>query len=188
MSIEIQNQIATIANQYGVPPSIALGVAKTESNFNQAAMGAKGEIGVFQLMPATAAGLGVNPSDLLSNITGGVGLLKQMFDRFGDWGKALAAYNAGPTAVVKGKIPASTQQYVTKVMDNAVGFDSFGYPEAPAAPESQVTVADSGLFGSNPLSGYSGDGTDGTGESGYSSIGMLIGVVGLGILGAWFIS
>ena len=188
MSLEIQQQITNVANSYGVPPSIALGVAKTESNFNQAAMGAKGEIGVFQLMPATAAGLGVNASDLLSNITGGVGLLKQLFDRFGDWGKALAAYNAGPTAVVKGKIPASTQQYVTKVMGSANEFDNFGYPvapEAPAMPEQQVTVADSGLFGSNPLSGYSGDGT---GESGYSSIGMLVGVVGLGILGAWFLS
>ena len=68
----IQSLITSVANQFGVPPSIALAVAQKESGFNQAAVGAAGELGVMQLMPATAAGLGVDPSDLTQNVTGGV--------------------------------------------------------------------------------------------------------------------
>ena len=77
-------------------------------------------MGLTQLMPATAAGLGVtNPSDPAQSIEGGAKYLKQQLDRFGgDVSKALAAYNAGPGAVQKynGVPPyAETQNYVRSV-------------------------------------------------------------------------
>ena len=104
----IQSLITSVANQFGVPPSIALAVAQKESGFNQAAVGAAGELGVMQLMPATAAGLGVDPSDLTQNVTGGVSLLASLYQQFGDWSDALAAYNAGPTHLAAGQPYASS--------------------------------------------------------------------------------
>ena len=73
----------------------------------------------MQLMPATAASLGVsNAYDPEQNIKGGVKYLKQMYDQFGSYDLALAAYNAGPGAVQKyGGIPpySETQNYVKKI-------------------------------------------------------------------------
>ena len=120
----IQAEITSEANQYGIPPSIALAVAKQESGYNQAAIGSSGEIGVFQLMPATAAGLKVNPSDLDQNIQGGVSLLSSLYGQYGNWPQALEAYNAGPGAVASGNIPSSTQSYVSSVMAQAGMLDS----------------------------------------------------------------
>ena len=75
----------------------------------------------MQLMPDTAAALGVNPYDEKQNIEGGTHYLKQMLDTFGgDMKKAIAAYNAGPQAVkdYDGVPPyAETQNYVNKVLD-----------------------------------------------------------------------
>jgi len=104
----IQSLITSVANQFNVPPSIALAVAQKESGFNQAAVGSSGEIGVMQLMPATAAGLGVDPSDLNQNVTGGVSLLASLYQQFGNWSDALAAYNAGPTHLAAGQSYASS--------------------------------------------------------------------------------
>lgn len=103
------------AIRQGVPVSIALAVAEQESNFNQAARGSSGEIGVFQLMPATAGGLGVDPFKLDQNIVGGITYLSQQFSKFGNWDEALAAYNAGPGKVTRGTIPSSTHNYVNEV-------------------------------------------------------------------------
>ena len=111
--MSIQSTISQVANRYGVPPEIAVSVARRESNFNQAAIGTSGEVGMFQLMPGTAADLGVDPSNLSENIDGGVRYLREQFDRFGSWDLALAAYNAGPGNVSKGFIP---HEYVSGVL------------------------------------------------------------------------
>jgi soluble lytic murein transglycosylase-like protein len=118
-TISVQQQIAATAQRYGVPPELALAVAKQESGYNQSARGAAGEIGVFQLMPGTAAGLGVDALDLGQNIDGGVRYLAQMLSRYGDPATALEAYNAGPGNVDKGRIPASSRQYAASVLATA---------------------------------------------------------------------
>ena len=92
----IQSQIAAMANQYGIPPSIALAVAQIESGFNQSAVNAGGDTGVMQISPPTAVTLGIDPTDLNQNIQGGVSYLAQLYNQFGDWATALAAYNCGP--------------------------------------------------------------------------------------------
>ena len=75
-------------------------VAEAESHFQQGAVSSAGAVGVMQLMPETAASLGVNPYDAAQNIDGGTHYLRQMLDSFGgDVKKAVAAYNAGAQAV-----------------------------------------------------------------------------------------
>jgi soluble lytic murein transglycosylase-like protein len=140
----IQERIRITANQYGVPPEVALAVANRESGFNQGAMGAKGEIGVYQLMPSTAREVGVNASDLGDNITGGIAYLKQQFDKFGDWGKALAAYNAGASMVSKGKIPQSTKDYVSSIV-GSLGNWSGGGNVVSNSYVPELTVGESSL-------------------------------------------
>ncbi len=106
--------------QYGVDPRLVVAVIACESSFRPDAVGKKGEIGLGQLKPETAAALGVDPYDPVQNIEGCVRYLRQQWDRFGNWELALAAYNAGPTAVSKaGGIPQNniTPRYVQKVLD-----------------------------------------------------------------------
>lgn len=90
-----------------------------ESGYRQTAVSSVGAIGLGQLMPGTAAMLGVNPNDLHQNLDGSARYLLMLLDRFGSKELALAGYNAGPQAVEKyGGIPpyAETQGHVTKVM------------------------------------------------------------------------
>ncbi|MCX7642633.1 MAG: lytic transglycosylase domain-containing protein [Armatimonadetes bacterium] len=104
----------------GVDPRLVVAVIACESSFRPDAVGKKGEIGLGQLKPETAAGLGVDPYDPVQNIDGCVRYLRLQLDRFGSLELALAAYNAGPNAVTKaGGIPQNgiTPRYVQKVMD-----------------------------------------------------------------------
>ena len=96
-------------------------VAWQESRYNPRARSSAGAIGVMQLMPGTARQLGVtNPHDVRQNVAGGTAYLRAQLDRFGNnVPLALAAYNAGPGAVMKyGGIPPyrETQDYVWKIM------------------------------------------------------------------------
>lgn len=113
--------IKEAAARYQVDPRLVAAVAQTESGGNQEAVSPAGAVGVMQLMPETAAGLGVNPYDKRQNIEGGAKYLRQMMDTFGgDVQKAVAAYNAGPQAVKEyNGIPPyrETQDYVNKVLD-----------------------------------------------------------------------
>jgi soluble lytic murein transglycosylase-like protein len=113
--------IAQAAAAHGVDPALLSAVAWTESGFDPAAGSTAGAQGLMQLMPSTAAGLGVDPLDPAQSLAGGAQYLRTQLDRFG--GRvdlALAAYNAGPTAVRNaGGIPPypETQAYVRRVLD-----------------------------------------------------------------------
>lgn len=116
---EINAAILESATRHAVPVTVVEAVAWQESRFNQAALSPKGARGVMQLMPGTAALLGVDASDLRGNIDGGVAYLSQQITRFGDLRLALAAYNAGPEAVQRhGGVPpyAETQSYVRAIL------------------------------------------------------------------------
>jgi len=117
--LTLEQQIAQTAQYYGVAPQLALELARRESSLNPSAIGEAGEVGLFQLMPATAAELGVNPWDVSQNIAGGIRYLRQMFDTFGDWGSALVAYNAGPGNVERGTAPASSYSYAQDILSRA---------------------------------------------------------------------
>lgn len=107
------------ATKHGVPEDLFLRLVQQESGWNANARSHKGAMGLAQLMPGTAARLGVNASDPRQNLDGGARYLRMMYDRFGSWRLALAAYNAGPEAVEKhGGIPPyrETTNYVRKIL------------------------------------------------------------------------
>ncbi|HNR12883.1 MAG TPA: lytic transglycosylase domain-containing protein [Thermodesulfobacteriota bacterium] len=118
----IDQAITRAAEAYNLPAALIRGVIKAESDFQTAAVSPAGAQGLMQLMPGTAKDLGVkNPFDIQQNIDGGARYLRKMLDMFkGNVRLALAAYNAGPGAVIQHRgIPPyqETQQYVTKVLN-----------------------------------------------------------------------
>ena len=113
--------IDAAAQRHGVDPALLRALIRQESGFNANARSSAGAVGLTQLMPATAAALGVkDPTDPAQSIEGGATYLRQQLDRFGgDVSKALAAYNAGPGAVEKyNGVPPypETQSYVQRIL------------------------------------------------------------------------
>lgn len=146
-SVSLSNLIYQQAQASGVPPAIALAVAQKESSVSQwrsdgsLVTGSSGEIGVFQLMPGTAASLGVDPTDLTQNIQGGINFLAQLYAKYGDWAKALSAYNSGS--------PTGSPSYASSVLAIAGSV-------APAVPAPDLSVdsgdsSGSGLTLSTPV-------------------------------------
>lgn len=120
---EILGIINEVSNKYDVDPKLIEALVKQESGFNPNAKSKAGALGLMQLMPSTAKGLGVtDPMDVRQNVEGGVKYVKSMLDRFnGNIILALAAYNAGPNAVKKydGVPPyKETQNYVRSILAN----------------------------------------------------------------------
>lgn len=137
----LENLIQKYAHQHGVDPSLVRAVMRHESGFNPYAISPKGAQGLMQLMPGTAALMGVqNPFDPEQNIAGGVGYLRYCLDQFQQSVPlAIAAYNAGPARVAKsGGVPSipETQTFVNNVLGTYTG-----RPPAPAPPlETAKTV------------------------------------------------
>jgi soluble lytic murein transglycosylase-like protein len=110
------------ASQHDIADALVGAVAWQESRWRQSAISARGARGLMQLMPSTAKSLGVNAADPDGNANGGAAYLEQLLRRFdGDVVRALAAYNAGPAAVIRyGGIPPypETQKYVAAILDH----------------------------------------------------------------------
>ncbi len=108
------------ARAHRVPAALVKAVIAAESLFDPSAVSHKGAQGLMQLMPATASELGVaDPLEPTQNVQGGVSYLRAMIDRYGDLTRAVAAYNAGPTAVDRyGGVPPyrETRDYVARVL------------------------------------------------------------------------
>ena len=107
------------ARKHGVPEDLYLRLVQRESGWNPVAVSTKGATGLAQLMPETAKHLGVDIADAEENLEGGARYLRMMYDKFGTWELALAAYNAGPGAVEEHDgIPPfdETQAYVKAIL------------------------------------------------------------------------
>ena len=128
-SNELDSIFEDAANTYGVSSIILKSIAKAESGFNPSAVSSAGAVGIMQLMPSTAAALGVSNSyDARENIMGGAKYISQLLSNYqGNISLALAAYNAGSANVDKyGGIPpfTETQNYVKKVLSYMEEFGS----------------------------------------------------------------
>jgi len=100
-----------------IPPALLWAVAKVESNLRADAQSSAGARGLLQLMPATGRSLDLNIDEPRSNVLAGARYLEQLLQRFHSTDLALAAYNAGPTAVAEagGAPTQETIQYVENV-------------------------------------------------------------------------
>jgi len=182
-AINIRDLIYQQAVLQGVPPDIALGVAQTESGISQwqpngqVVTSSAGALGVFQLMPATAAGLGVDPTDVNGNIQGGISYLKQLYAKYGDWSKALAAYNWGPGNVdANNSIPGEVAGYVSKVLTAAGRYAAglFGSSSGAAQQAAPLPVNTDLTFTPGDLAANVS-----------LSPGLVLGVVAVGALALW---
>ncbi|MEO6379843.1 MAG: lytic transglycosylase domain-containing protein [Caulobacteraceae bacterium] len=117
----VMRELNAAASEFALSPELVEAVAWRESRLRHDAVSSAGAVGVMQLMPGTAAQLGVDQRDLSQNIRGGTAYLQRMVAEFGgDIVLGLAAYNAGPAAVRRyGGVPpyAETQAYVSAILD-----------------------------------------------------------------------
>jgi peptidoglycan DL-endopeptidase CwlO len=106
----------------GIPSALLAALVSHESGFDPTAVSSAGAEGIAQFMPATAAGMGINPDDPTEAINAAAKLLGSYTTKFGSYADALAAYDAGSSAVERyGGIPpyAETQAYVPAVLSMA---------------------------------------------------------------------
>ena len=115
---ELEDVINDCAEKYNIDNELIRAMIQVESGWNTDAVSNKGAQGLMQLMPRTAAMLGVDdPFDPVQNIEGGVRYISDLTDKYrGDIEKALAAYNAGPARVDSGNIPDVSKRYVRNIM------------------------------------------------------------------------
>jgi peptidoglycan DL-endopeptidase CwlO len=113
----LRDEFQAAAADTALPLSLIVAVAQVESNLRPGARSDAGAHGLLQLMPETAAELELDPYVVGENVLAGARYLRQMLDRFDSADLALAAYNAGPTAVERtGAAPsAETLAYVKNV-------------------------------------------------------------------------
>ena len=118
-----------------VPEALALALAEQESGFNPAAKSRKGAIGLFQLMPQTAADLGVNPADSFENIRGGLRYFKAQLDASGgDVQRALANYNAGPGGTPEAGYVEGVLRRLPRWQGTTLAAQTIGQGGGPPAP------------------------------------------------------
>lgn len=126
------------ADEERLSPRLVQALVQVESGYNPRAVSSKGAQGLMQLMPDTARMLAVDdPFDPEQNLRGGTRYLRSMLDRFGDMQMALAAYNAGPTAVQRhGGVPpyAETQGYVRRILALYRGDSEVDLPALASEP------------------------------------------------------
>jgi soluble lytic murein transglycosylase-like protein len=118
--------IERTSKRYELDPALVKAVVRAESNFEKYAISPVGAQGLMQLMPETAREMGVSaPFNPRENLQGGARYLRSMLDRYGKLSLALAAYNAGPSAVDDyGGVPpyAETKAYVKRVLEFYQGY------------------------------------------------------------------
>ncbi|HVS14674.1 MAG TPA: lytic transglycosylase domain-containing protein [Thermoanaerobaculia bacterium] len=143
-------ELAPVIDRYAqdrrLDPQLVRAVIQTESAYDVRAVSSKGAIGLMQLLPTTAAELGVDPWDPEQNVRGGTLYLRRLIDHFqGDVELALAGYNAGPGAVQRyGGVPPyrETTSYVERVLSL---YHDRPWKASPARAEGRARAGSPGL-------------------------------------------
>jgi len=113
----IDTAVRDASLRFLVDPALVHSVIREESNYDVHAVSHKGAMGLMQLMPGTAAELGVVCAfDPRENVLAGTRYLRRLRDRLGSWPRAVAAYHAGPERVEANRIPEETRRYADRVI------------------------------------------------------------------------
>lgn len=138
-SATVSTALENASSQTGVPLSLLEAVASKESSYNPSAVSPAGAQGLMQLMPATAASVGVsNPFDPNQSALGGAQYLQQLYAKYGDWDTALIAYNEGPGNLASQGVFPSSQSYADSILAGA------GLPAAGSDTLDLASATDSG--------------------------------------------
>jgi soluble lytic murein transglycosylase-like protein len=145
---EIDNLVDTAARSTSVSPDLIRSVMRQESDFRACAVSPKGAIGLMQLLPSTAADMGVeDPFEPEANVMGGARLLKQLMDRYGgDLSLTLSAYNAGTRKVdATMTVPTITEttDYVNRILSRLSSLQKQGASTEIQASTERQTILDS---------------------------------------------
>lgn len=129
---EFESLYQSASSQYGVPLNILLWQGQRESNFDPSAVSSAGAVGIAQFMPATAAQFGIDPLNPAQSINAQAQYMSQLYNEFGNWTAALAAYNWGPGNLQNAindygpawsqwspYAPGQTQDYVASILGGA---------------------------------------------------------------------
>lgn len=132
-------QIATsAARQYGIPPRLFHALIAKESGWDPAAISPVGAIGLTQLMPQTAHGMGVNPHNPVENINGGARYLSNAYKHFGNWRDALRAYNQGWGGAASDKRAGADYANSILAHSKTINLPVFGIGRQPKRAQVQV--------------------------------------------------
>jgi len=142
---EIRAILEGAAAKHGIPAELVISVAHAESRYDPRAVSPAGAMGLMQLMPRTAEGLGVSdPFDPRQSADAGAGFLSRLYARFGNWPKTLAAYNWGPGNVKRHPLPeqwpSSTRRYIARILDTPIDESAPPQP-TPWAPAPSTPAA-----------------------------------------------
>lgn len=145
---DLSQVVSEASGRYQLDPDLVNSVIKAESDFKVRAVSPKGAQGLMQLMPGTAAQLGVpNAFDPQANVDGGTRYLRELLEKYNfDLVKALAAYNAGPQRVEQfGGVPPyyETRAYVARIVKD-FNKKKMAQGKAEAAPKNNVARKKSG--------------------------------------------
>lgn len=143
----LERLVRETASRHRIDPALVKAVVETESSWNPRAISNRGAVGLMQLIPGTAARMGVgNAFDPQENLEGGVRYLRTLLERYnGDLHLSLAAYNAGERAVDRaGGVPRyrETRNYVQKITDSYFRPGSDRQPQAFDAPRRIYRLTD----------------------------------------------
>lgn len=144
----IHDLVRQKAIEAGVDPNLAAAFARQESGFSQAALSAKGAIGVMQLMPNTAKVLGVDPTKLEENIRGGVQYIKDLVGLFpGNEELAIASYLYGPykdKTHLRTEVPLGAESYVRNIEQYKLGEQKAAQPNKMINQKTDIHVDGTG--------------------------------------------
>jgi hypothetical protein len=140
---EVDAALSDAESRSGLPSGLLHALAEVESGKNPKAVGKKGEIGLMQFMPRTAKWLGIDPADPAQAAQGAARYLQYLVQRFGTIDRALAAYNWGEGNMARDekKMPASTRNYVGRILERLIGRPEAAAHKAGLPAEANLPVS-----------------------------------------------
>lgn len=177
--MEYRNYASGLASKYGIPQGLFSELIQQESSWKPNATSSAGAYGLGQLMPGTAADLGVDRYDWKQNLEGSARYFSTQYDKFGDWALALSAYNSGPGGSEKNGLIENnpeTKSYVATIIDKWKNSSLGDFIPSPIPGVSAGDIAGAAIEGGKAATSFIGSWQTGLAKF-FSADTLLRGVV-----------